>query len=155
REALQEAQTQPPALLGVKLGREQVVATDRTAEVAAVVAQREHRLRLLRLEVIGVHEIELVSGLDALEQEVRARRPPFLPADVRHLERGIGELEAPGHARDQPEPLGLALLGAVQQQLRAHADAEDRRAARKSFAKRLAQTGARQRLHAAARMADA
>src|SRR5215472_10759939 len=59
------------ALLGMELGAGKVVAAHDSGDRSAIVGQRQHGVRLARLELEGVHEIGVLAGRDAFEQRVR------------------------------------------------------------------------------------
>ena len=64
------------ALLRVELGADQVVAADHRGDRAAVIDGGEAVRRVVRNQVVGVHEIGVVAGGDAGEHRVAARRSP-------------------------------------------------------------------------------
>ncbi len=113
----------------MELHADQVVARDRRDHAAAVVGQRRDMHAFVGHEVIGMEEIGL-ARLDQRGAVLVAHRRDVVPAHVRDLDRGIGHLDRADLAGDPVEPWGLAMLQPPRgEELHAHADAQERRAA--------------------------
>jgi len=107
----------------MELRGEQPAAGDRRAERAAVVGDGRHQRVVGGPGMIGMHEVERV----AVRAPAHARAAPRdrVPAHVRHLE-WRREVEPPNLPGEHAEPgMPPALPARLEEQLQAHADAEE------------------------------
>src|SRR6187402_2037110 len=70
-EALEQGEPERSALLWVKLHGSEVFPRERRDELDPVLRRAEHPCLVDRIEVVRVHEVELILRRDALEQRMR------------------------------------------------------------------------------------
>ena len=102
---------------------------------------------------VGVHEVAVGVGAEAVGDGVRAGGAHCVPADLRDAQ-GVGE--TPDPSRHPAKGVDVALFGVVEQHLEADADAEERQAvALHAFREGLDQPGVGERIHGGPGRADA
>src|SRR5262245_46147895 len=121
------------ALLGVELAAREIVLGDEGGDGAAIIGARDKRVRPLRHEVVGVHEIGVeptLAGGNAFKQRVLAAERKRVPAHMRDLERSVARRDRPDLALDPAEPGREPMFEpALGHELEPDADAEERLAA--------------------------
>ncbi len=144
----------------MKLGRQDVVAPERGAELhIAVAAVGGNICRILRRTVVGVDEVDEAAFGDPMEDRCRTADTDAVPAHVRHLEPltlfDHPRRKAHHPARDQPQaPVAAEFLALVEEHLHADADAEQRLAGLDMRQQRLDETALAQVMDAVAKGAD-
>src|SRR5689334_9625108 len=102
------------AFLGMELGRENIIASERRGKASAVVGFAGAAPRIGRPRAVAVHEVEPGAIGDARPERMRAHLDDLVPAHLRHLVAAAvllePALEAEAHdlAGDQTEARGPA-----------------------------------------------
>jgi hypothetical protein len=110
----------------MKLSSEEIVPAESGAEAPFVLSGGEDVPDVDRIGIIGVHEVELVPFAEPREQGVVAFDSDGVPSHVRDFVSTVFEGEATGRPWDEAETGDVALLGAIEDDLSADADPEDR-----------------------------
>src|SRR5688572_2530490 len=127
QETRQQDQSHVLAFLGMKLYAEQVVAADDGGHRSAIIHGRDHVLRPLGDQMIGMDEIGMVAALGIGQRRMRPLEIEVVPSHLRNAQAAVGEVEHHHLALDPVEALVLAELDAdARHQLHADADAEER-----------------------------
>jgi len=107
----------------VELDAQQAAARDRRDEAAAVLGLGERLRARGRGADVRVDEVEVGAVGDAVERRVLVAALDLVPADVRER-RGVNETDRA--AVEDAERLRAVLVAAVEQELEAEADPEER-----------------------------
>src|SRR5688572_11900742 len=93
QEALEQREPHMLALLGMELYAEQVVAPDDGGHRSAIFHGRNHVLRPLGHQMIGMDEIGVVAGARVGERRMRALEVQVVPAHLRNAQAAVGGIE--------------------------------------------------------------
>ena len=138
------------AVRGKEWGRE-VPLGEGGREAHAMFAGGEHRALVDGIEIVGVHEVELVFCRHALQQGVGGLAHfNTVPAHVGHLQLARQLGKAAHRARQQIQTGGVALLRAGQAELCTHTYPEDGGTLAEGLAQGVIQSALLQHLHRAA-----
>ena len=110
----------------MKLHPQHGAGADHGGDIAAILYMRQTLRGVCDLEMVGMHEIGVIAGVDAVEHGVRGVQHQIVPAHVRHFQRRIVGRDRHDLTADPVQPVGVAVLAAQRcHQLHADTDAQE------------------------------